>query len=320
MTFVHEDPEFDDLLRIVAAKHDLHIALVEKDYWVTHALWALHDQGFDVWFKGGTSLSKGFCLIQRFSEDLDLKLDPGRVEDLPLVVDWWRESKRATTARRAYFERLAHVLAVPGASVELDAEEADRSWRTAQLRVHYDGRNQADLDPAMKPYVLLEIGSARVLPFVRCDLSSFVHDEPALWEQGESYTDNRPRGVRCVHPLVTLIEKLDALIRKAARDDPEPSTFARHYEDAARIIEATDGLPPLEGYGAVRELVDEMVAQKQIRAVPRSDDGAFAPATHAAASRIRAAHEAITGMYWGPRMTLDEACLRIRDWIDSALA
>lgn len=39
--------------------------------------WAILAQGFEVWFKGGTSLSKGFGLIERFSEDLDLKIEPG---------------------------------------------------------------------------------------------------------------------------------------------------------------------------------------------------------------------------------------------------
>jgi predicted nucleotidyltransferase component of viral defense system len=59
VNFIHDDAEFDELLRIVAAKRALSLALVEKDYWVTHALWAIHAQGFEVWFKGGTSLSKG---------------------------------------------------------------------------------------------------------------------------------------------------------------------------------------------------------------------------------------------------------------------
>lgn len=57
MTFVHDSPEFSDLLQIVAAERKLAPALVEKDYWVTHTLWALHAAGFEIWFKGGTSLS-----------------------------------------------------------------------------------------------------------------------------------------------------------------------------------------------------------------------------------------------------------------------
>jgi predicted nucleotidyltransferase component of viral defense system len=61
VSFVHEDPEFPELLRIVAWQRRLSTGLVEKDYWVTHALWAVHAGGLEIWFKGGTSLSKGFA-------------------------------------------------------------------------------------------------------------------------------------------------------------------------------------------------------------------------------------------------------------------
>ena len=77
MNFVHEDPEFQQLVGIVARDKGTAAALIEKDYWVTHTLWALHETGLDLWFKGGTSLSKGFGLIQRFSEDLDLMIKHG---------------------------------------------------------------------------------------------------------------------------------------------------------------------------------------------------------------------------------------------------
>jgi hypothetical protein len=53
LSFPHDDLEFDALLRIVAGKRKLAPALVEKDYWVTHSLWALHQLGVEIWFKGG---------------------------------------------------------------------------------------------------------------------------------------------------------------------------------------------------------------------------------------------------------------------------
>ena len=93
---VHDDPEFGELLRIVAGQTRIAPGLVEKDYWVTHTLWALHNTGFDVWFKGGTSLSKGFGLIERFSEDLDLEILPGTVHALPLVSNWKSAGAAAT--------------------------------------------------------------------------------------------------------------------------------------------------------------------------------------------------------------------------------
>ncbi len=78
MRFIEDDAqEFADLIEIVGAERGLRRSIVEKDNWVTHALWALSVAGFDVWFKGGTSRAKGFGPIERFSEDLDLKVAPG---------------------------------------------------------------------------------------------------------------------------------------------------------------------------------------------------------------------------------------------------
>ena len=77
MSFVHDDPEFVALLTQVSAETGIAAALVEKDYWITHSLWALHETELAIWFQGGTSLSKGFGIIERFSEDLDLMIERG---------------------------------------------------------------------------------------------------------------------------------------------------------------------------------------------------------------------------------------------------
>src|SRR5208283_1247846 len=64
-----------------AAEHfggrGLRPAIIEKDYYVTEALRIIAaTAGEQVILKGGTSLSKGWNLIQRFSEDIDIFLDP----------------------------------------------------------------------------------------------------------------------------------------------------------------------------------------------------------------------------------------------------
>src|SRR5690606_36377395 len=144
--WAHEDPEFHDLLLIVAEERGLSVALVEKDYWVTHSLWALQHAGLDIWFKGGTSLSKGFGLIERFSEDLDLKLGSGTNRAVPAVNDWSRDSNRATDARKAFFDALDGVLVVPGARTQRDVTVADGTWRSALYQLHYPGAHLAELD------------------------------------------------------------------------------------------------------------------------------------------------------------------------------
>jgi predicted nucleotidyltransferase component of viral defense system len=63
--FLHDHPQFADLIRIVAEAKGLDPALVEKDYWIMHCLYGLQQQKFKVALKGGTSLSKGHRVIDR---------------------------------------------------------------------------------------------------------------------------------------------------------------------------------------------------------------------------------------------------------------
>ncbi len=75
-----EHPDFEQLI-LRSAEHfrgrGLRPAIIEKDYYVTEALRMIAlTSGDKVIFKGGTSLSKGWNLIQRFSEDIDIFLDP----------------------------------------------------------------------------------------------------------------------------------------------------------------------------------------------------------------------------------------------------
>jgi len=72
---LHNDKKlFEQAIRFTADKMKIRSIYVEKDYWVTLALYKIHQNtiGKDVVFKGGTALSKCYKLIERFSEDIDL--------------------------------------------------------------------------------------------------------------------------------------------------------------------------------------------------------------------------------------------------------
>jgi hypothetical protein len=75
-----EHPDFEQAVLQAAEQYrdrGLRPAVIEKDYYVTEALRIIADTaGEKVIFKGGTSLSKGWNLIERFSEDIDIFLDP----------------------------------------------------------------------------------------------------------------------------------------------------------------------------------------------------------------------------------------------------
>jgi hypothetical protein len=75
---------------------------------------------------------------------------------------------------------------------------------------------------------------------------------PEVTKQLTSVDDNWPTRVRCAHPLVTLVEKLDALHRRVPREDASPATFVRHFEDAARVIHGSAKLPLLPDYVGAR--------------------------------------------------------------------
>lgn len=72
----HLDMEFEDAVNATSEYFKLRAVLIEKDYWVTYVLKNLsQSEYFDkVIFKGGTSLSKAYNCIERFSEDIDLAL------------------------------------------------------------------------------------------------------------------------------------------------------------------------------------------------------------------------------------------------------
>jgi hypothetical protein len=81
--FLHELPDFKELIRLTTTAESISDpGLVEKDYWIMHVLWGLQQLNLSFHLKGGTSLSKGYGCINRFSEDIDLKIEPELLRSL----------------------------------------------------------------------------------------------------------------------------------------------------------------------------------------------------------------------------------------------
>lgn len=74
--YLHKDKEtFKEIIEQVADDTGRAAVVIEKDYYVTMILRLLSQKLSNVVFKGGTSLSKGFKAINRFSEDIDITFD-----------------------------------------------------------------------------------------------------------------------------------------------------------------------------------------------------------------------------------------------------
>lgn len=115
-------------------------------------MYGLQQSGFKFELKGGTSLSKGFQLIHRFSEDIDIKIYPP--SDLPVGKN--QTSKAQIGKRRAFIDDIALSINIPGLKgVERDTRHDDKYMRQGGIRLHYD--SIFDLLPGVKPGILLEV-------------------------------------------------------------------------------------------------------------------------------------------------------------------
>jgi predicted nucleotidyltransferase component of viral defense system len=109
MSLLHEERDFADLLAVTGRKLSIDPSLVEKDYWLMHALWGLQQLGKKFELKGGTSLSKGFGIIHRFSEDIDIRIEPA----IALPTDPNHDKPQHAAARKQFYDNLAATIVIP---------------------------------------------------------------------------------------------------------------------------------------------------------------------------------------------------------------
>ena len=103
--FLHERSDFKALVETVAHNEKINDpALVEKDYWIMHAVFGLRQLGLTFELKGGTWLSKGFGIIQRFSEDIDIRIEP--FDGLQVDTNPNHEKPTHIESRRVFYEKL----------------------------------------------------------------------------------------------------------------------------------------------------------------------------------------------------------------------
>lgn len=236
--FLHERRDFDQLLAVVANQRSLDPMLVEKDYWIMHGLWGLQAQGFVFELKGGTSLSKGFGIIHRFSEDIDIRIEPppdmdvksGRHQDKPAHI----------ASRLTYYDGLAKRINIPGFDkVERDTFFDDEKMRSAGIRLSYTPR-VAELN-GVKDGILLELGFDDTAPNRPITISSWALDFAI--DRGVRVFDNRAIDVPCYAPTHTFVEKLQTIstkYRRLAEAQAFPANFLRHYYDVYCLLELTE--------------------------------------------------------------------------------
>ncbi|MCX5787813.1 MAG: nucleotidyl transferase AbiEii/AbiGii toxin family protein [Elusimicrobia bacterium] len=232
--FLHELGEAKGYFGLIADEKGILPIVVEKDYWIMHCLWGLQRSGLQFEMKGGTSLSKGWGVVDRFSEDIDIRFDaPARLNpkgDKPAHV----------AARFAFYDDLADRIKIAGVAVQRNRGYDDSKAKNGGISLKYPSHYPRA--STLKPEVLLEVGFDKTAPNEPRDFSSWVLDRAR--ERKVEVIDNRALGVRCFNPEYTFVDKLQTICRRFRqhrdRSDPEkdrPQFFLRHYYDLYMLLE-----------------------------------------------------------------------------------
>jgi predicted nucleotidyltransferase component of viral defense system len=237
-----EDKEQLEIIQAAAAEIGLPQFVVEKDLWVTFCLgqvFSLEAAGSMV-FKGGTSLSKGWDIIERFSEDIDLAI--GR-EFLGFSGELSRTQvnklRKATQAyvSDSFFKELNERMSHSG--VEITLQETDVSDQDP-FKVFVNYKNLTEHTAYVKPTVTLEIGgrSSRE-PFTELKIQSLIAKQYA----GKDFVDD-PVTVPTVNVERTFLEKLFLLHENFKRPAGKihVERLSRHLYDIHKIS-ATEYAP-----------------------------------------------------------------------------
>lgn len=252
--------ERGELFAETAARKRMTSAIAEKDFWVCWTLGRLFSHpelSHLLMFKGGTSLSKVFHLIERFSEDIDLILDWRVVtgKDDPLAG---RSATKQEAMNKAIDAKAVDYIG--GELLGMISQAVDPICRCElasddlhALNVLYPA---AFSDEYLRPEVRLEVGPlAAWMPYDHYRIKPFVAEEfPKLFKQADC-------AVQAIRAERTFWEKATILHHEANRPEtsPQPLRYSRHYYDLAMMSAA----PVKDAALADLELLEDVVAFKQ---------------------------------------------------------
>lgn len=290
-----------DLCEAAARRLDTLPSYVEKDFWVCLVLDLLYNRlpaGHPrLLFKGGTSLSKAFGLINRFSEDIDIVIFRDGLgfegERDPTVSENLSNKKRKqlfNKLRSACSEYVCGALQtditgciaeiVEGCVVFPNEGDVDSQTLIVEYPTIYPS---ADVD-YVEPRIRIEAGARSALdPNTTCSVTPLIGEELPEWSLSVG-------GIRAITPERTLWEKLLILhglycgYRDEQRLPTDRDRISRHYYDCSMILQTESGRNALADFdllSAVRE--HNLIAFRQawkgfeaavpgtLRFVPQSD-------------------------------------------------
>ena len=266
----HSSDERIAMIQTVAQEHNIEDNAVEKDWWVTVVLKALFNTSCGKWllFKGGTSLSKGWNLINRFSEDIDISIGRnffGDVLNLPFAkCENNNQVKKLRKASRDYIHGTL--------SAELDAELLKMGVKGYTIMNEtVTGEPPRPIDHDSDPTIIfvnyesilpssMRLIDARVKieisclsmsePYEQCEIRSLVFDK------FPEEDDEMAASINTVTPPRTFLEKALLLSEELQKEEPRSLRMSRHLYDLDRLMDTEFGQKALNDGKLFKAIVE----------------------------------------------------------------
>lgn len=266
----HSSDERIAMIQTVAQEHNIEDNAVEKDWWVTVVLKALFNTSCGKWllFKGGTSLSKGWNLINRFSEDIDISIGRnffGDVLNLPFAkCENNNQVKKLRKASRDYIHGTL--------SSELDAELLKMGVKGYTIMNEtVTGEPPRPIDHDSDPTIIfvnyesilpssMRLIDARVKieisclsmsePYEQCEIRSLVFDK------FPEEDDEMAASINTVTPSRTFLEKALLLSEELQKEEPRTLRMSRHLYDLDRLMDTEFGQKSLNDGNLYKAIVE----------------------------------------------------------------
>ncbi len=218
---------------------------IEKDWWVVQVLSGIFDLevGKSLIFKGGTSLSKAWNLIERFSEDIDLvfdrsyfgfdgELNRSQIKKLRKTTGRYIEEKLSSDLEKKLTDN--GLVDIKLNYVKQTASDAD----PVKVEIHYP--NVIQYPGYIEPRVLLEISCSSLMePIELRSFSSLLDDHYFESDFAEGQID-----IPTATPERTFLEKLFLLHEEFHRpkDKIRVKRLSRHLYDVFQLLKKEHGL------------------------------------------------------------------------------
>jgi hypothetical protein len=259
-----------ELLYAVGGQTTLPVNAIEKDWWVTLVLRACFNTswGSQLVFKGGTSLSKAWQLVERFSEDIDLVLDrevlgfKGELSNTQIKK--LRERSAAFTSS-TFFPALQDTLVkmgVPPPLFRLYLQEGSVADRDPQILV-LQYRSILETGHYLADKVLIEIGARSLLEPAS---PRTIHSIVGTTLPGQSFSGT-PFLIPTVDPKRTFLEKMFLLHEEFAKpaDKIRHARMSRHLYDLHCLMDTPAGQMALEDNSFYRLIIQHRAKYTPIR-------------------------------------------------------